>query len=1028
MSDNNKYIPYKLETHLTEICGEDPIYVNLLDSWHINKKTCLNLLSDVVFNYPHYTKHDISHSEAIITNIEMLLGEEAIRSLSPTDTWLLLNAAYLHDLGMVIDNKIIEQNWETQEFQDYLHGLENSNDSSLSESAKYINSLEKNLKDNKDVRAWPVRVRKAVTIIIADYYRSGHAKESQNYIQNMKNRLHIDLEYNGLIQHRLILLLSDIAYMHNESSMKIFELDYNTNGFNADYAHPRFVALMLRMGDLLDADNNRFNSVNEIIFGEIPHSSQNHLKKHMSTRHILITPDKIEYRADCAEAEVYRETRNFLTWLKEEVEFWALNWKDIMPENINGSAPKLGKCELLLKGVPDIQGLSDLRFSMSSEKAFEIIEGANIYDDNFIFLREVIQNALDACKIRMWRDISEGHYKSWIKNKVDSSLQPYDINQKVMNNYGVEINLTKYDKHNIKIIIKDNGIGISIPQFKKICNVGESYSNDKAKKNEISGMPKWLKPTAGFGIGLQSVFLVADYFEIYSKADNEEGIYARVESGRKKGYVQLSKSNKLKHQGTEIHVIISKELQYRYSYNSKTSEYIENKYDPFAYEIDPIYYRIWDELRENVNGTYFPIKLKFDGKEIDTIIGKEFEQLEEKPSDGRYNYSINNYGMKLWDNDTNTSFDIKLNEYNENYIEHFFFKGMSVKTDSIFRIKGFALKVDFYGLDTKKTLSLDRKRIRREAYNDIQIIIDNAFKFYKKKIKDLIFKENNIKDKNLYNQIYVLWCSYDLKEKKELLDNNKQIFNCITKTVRVIKNIDNRYSEDEMDFKNIMNDLNNVAFIYNIHDYEEHSSLHGDLVLKTNEIIQVLNNSESECKFKVIVVDRDFYALFKSEFCSNIQIIQKDDNIVYLKSYSDENKKLPGVLDENTKDSILRDLVVKNNSPDIIHEFYDGMLRRFILGIDEYPSILSREVPFGIGGDWHRSKGYIISPVTSIQWEKYALLSKEQFIESISNSEEFQRLVKYVYEHQLDKCNNSQEKIREEYIRLIGDIYDVCSK
>ena len=619
------------------------------------------------------------------------------------------------------------------------------------------------------------------------------------------------------------------------------------------------------------------------------------------------------------------------------------------------------------------------------------------------------------------------------KNKVDSSLQPYDINQKVMNNYGVEINLTKYDKHNIKIIIKDNGIGISIPQFKKICNVGESYSNDKAKKNEISGMPKWLKPTAGFGIGLQSVFLVADYFEIYSKADNEEGIYARVESGRKKGYVQLSKSDKLKHQVTEIHVIVSKELQYRYSLTSKTNEYIKNKYDPFEYEIDPIYYRIWDELCENVNGTYFPIKLKFDGKEIDTIIGKGFEQLEEKSSDGRYNYSINNYVMKLWDNDTNTRFSIEINDSALGCIEQFFFKGMSVELDPTVAKNGFVLEVDFYGLDTKKTLSLDRKRIRREAYRDVQIIIDNAVKFYREKIKDLIFKENNIKEnnikeKNLYNQIYVLWCSYDLKEKKELLDNNKHIFNCITKTVRVIKNIDNRYSEDEMDFKNIMNDLNNVAFIYNIDDYEENSLLHGDLVLKTNEIIQVLNNSESECKFKIIVVDRGLYSLFKSEFCSNIQIIQKDDNIVYLESYSDENKKLTGVMDENTKDIILRDLVVKNNSPDIIHNFYDGMLRRFILGIGEYPSILSREVPFGIGGDWHRSKGYIISPVTSIQWEKYALLSKEQFIESISNSEEFQRLVKYVYEHQLDKCNNSQEKIREEYIRLIGDIYNVCSK
>ena len=121
----------------------------------------------------------------------------------------------------------------------------------------------------------------------------------------------------------------------------------------------------------------------------------------MSARHILITPDIIEYRADCNKLEVYRETRVFVSWLKEEVEFWALNWKNIMPEMIKGSAPKLGKCELLLNGVPDIQGLSDLRFSISPEKAFEVIEGSNIYEDRFVFLREVIQNALDACKVQL---------------------------------------------------------------------------------------------------------------------------------------------------------------------------------------------------------------------------------------------------------------------------------------------------------------------------------------------------------------------------------------------------------------------------------------------------------------------------------------------------------------------------------------------------------------------------------------------------------------------------------------------------
>ena len=533
MTKDNIVLPYKLEQHLTEICKENPTYINLLSVWNINKKMCQDALSTVVINYPHYTRHDVSHCEAIITNIEMLLGEEAIRLLSPTDTWLLLHEAYLHDIGMVIECKRIEDNWESKEFQDYLHAAENSLDDSLAENAKLINSFEEKRDKGKSVLAWPVRVRYAVTLLIADYYRKEHAVDSRSYLEDMGNAFNIDLGYNGLIQQRLINLLADIAYLHTESNDKLLELDYRTNGFNADYAHPRFLAQMLRMGDLLDADNNRFNASNEIVFGEIPESSRNHWEKHMSARHILITPDIIEYRADCGKPEVYRETRNFLSWLKTEVEFWALNWKNIMPENIKGSAPKLGKCELLLDGVPDIQGLSDLQFSISTEKAFEVIEGANIYEDKFVFLREVIQNALDACKIQMWRDVSENRYRSWIAKESVNNLQPFQIKNDVFENYGVDVILRKYDENHFKVIISDNGIGISAEQFKKICNVGVSYSGDKKRSEEVESMPLWLRPTAGFGIGLQSIFLIADEFEIYSKAAGNDGIYAKVTSRRK---------------------------------------------------------------------------------------------------------------------------------------------------------------------------------------------------------------------------------------------------------------------------------------------------------------------------------------------------------------------------------------------------------------------------------------------------------------------------------------------------------------
>lgn len=185
MSKDEIILPYKLEQHLVEICNSNATYANLLSVWNINKKMCQDVLSTVVMNYPHYTKHDISHCEAIITNIEMLLGEDAIKALSPTDTWLLLHAAYLHDIGMVIECNKIEKNWESKEFQDYLQKLENSNDDVLAQNAQFINSLGDKLSKEDDVMSWPVRARYAVTLLIADYYRREHAEDSKSYIKDM---------------------------------------------------------------------------------------------------------------------------------------------------------------------------------------------------------------------------------------------------------------------------------------------------------------------------------------------------------------------------------------------------------------------------------------------------------------------------------------------------------------------------------------------------------------------------------------------------------------------------------------------------------------------------------------------------------------------------------------------------------------------------------------------------------------------------------------------------------------------------
>lgn len=1017
MTKDAVVLPYKLEQHLVEICSSNSAYENLLSVWNINKKICDDVLSNVVINYPHYTKHDISHCESIITNIEMLLGEESIKTLSPTDTWLLLHAAYLHDIGMVLGYKKIEDDWGKREFQDYLKNLENSDDEDLARNARFINSLGGQLAKKESVDSWPVQIRYAVTVIIADYYRKQHAMNSGIYIRDMENMFHIDLTYNGLIPERLIVLLANLSCLHTKPCDSVLDLDYKTNGFNADYAHPRFLAEMLRMGDLLDADNNRFNATNEVVFGEIPETSKNHMEKHLSARHILITPDVIEYRADCSKPDVYREARVFLSWLKEEIEFWSLNWKNIMPKNIKGSAPRLGVCELLLNGVPDIQGLSNLRFTISSEKAFEVIEGANIYDDKFIFLREVIQNALDACKIQLWRDILENRYKAWITLADVNKIQPFDIEHKVFENYVVKVMLCNYDDTHFKIVIRDNGTGLSAKQFKKICNVGNSYLGDKNRKLEVDAMPLWLRPTAGFGIGLQSIFLIAEEFEIYSKVSGNEGIYARVSSGRKNGYVQISKSDKLKCQGTEIHVVLPRDLDFKYSLTGNTFDYIERSYDPFSGEKTLLYYKIWDIFRDSMWNTYFPVELYFEDELIETIDSQYFQSLERCDEKGRYRFIINSdYSMELWDNNTCTKMKIRIQEVYEQYNNRHYFKGMEMNTH--FNVKGIWYEADFYGLNTKETLSLDRKKIKKEATKPIQEILDAAINFYLDTMEEILLAEKDARTEKEYNQIYTYWCMCSLKKKKELLSKYNEIFDNITSDIDVLKKNGLVYENEKMDFKQVISDLGDMVTIKNLSSFIEHKAIKENI--NTEKIRNILETNG--VTFSIVVVDKNFSEVLELPYSEKVAVVLDADTYMYLTVHSTQKDKLPYTWDANSKKYLLNLLIEKNKSTRR-YGFVSPSMRRYIIGIAEYDTICTKMVPFGIDGEGYLSIGYIIAPFSIQQWENNKHLSLDEFEQVICESKEFQNLINHTYEYQIQSIKNSKEDIKKRYIDLIRELY-----
>ena len=118
---------------------------------------------------------------------------------------------------------------------------------------------------------------------------------------------------------------------------------------------------------------------------------------------------------------------------------------------MNARLPVLDIHHMLLKSQPISQNLVNAKFEIKQEKAFHILQGSNIYkDDKLVFLREILQNAVDASKRQYWYDWKGSRYGE--REKKESwkylSLYSYPIE--------IEIYLAVKKKNSRDVIIIDH--------------------------------------------------------------------------------------------------------------------------------------------------------------------------------------------------------------------------------------------------------------------------------------------------------------------------------------------------------------------------------------------------------------------------------------------------------------------------------------------------------------------------------------------------------------------------------------------
>jgi hypothetical protein len=146
----------------------------------------------------------------------------------------------------------------------------------------------------------------------------------------------------------------------------------------------------------------------------------------------------------------------------------------------------------------------------------------SLYPDSSFFLRELLQNAIDACRRKEALAKEKGYTESY-----RPSIAIWDHSA---------------DADDPRLVFQDNGIGMSLRIVENyFMNVGKSYYRSMefdAERRRLERIGIELDAVSQFGIGILSCFLVADRFEVETHQFGHEPLHIKIEGTGKYFLVQ----------------------------------------------------------------------------------------------------------------------------------------------------------------------------------------------------------------------------------------------------------------------------------------------------------------------------------------------------------------------------------------------------------------------------------------------------------------------------------------------------------
>lgn len=260
-------------------------------------------------------------------------------------------------------------------------------------------------------------------------------------------------------------------------------------------ADPLFCVLLLRLADLLDFDDTR---APKVLYGYVKDNEKSRAEwdKHRASAGFRYpaspSANDLPYKARCTNPGVEHAVRDFLDWIDEELancvklqRYCKAGWRQEFP------FPRA-----VLRNEIESDGYTSGDFCLTMDQAqiLDLLTGENLYDHTDVFIRELLQNAIDATLLR---------------GEMDPDFIPEES----------RIDLWEWndEKGNIWFRIDDEGTGMTLGMLQRyFLKVGNSYYNSQELERDMRDHG-WTEKYHGiirFGIGFLSSFLCGEYAEV----------------------------------------------------------------------------------------------------------------------------------------------------------------------------------------------------------------------------------------------------------------------------------------------------------------------------------------------------------------------------------------------------------------------------------------------------------------------------------------------------------------------------------